>query len=500
MSSVSLVKQAWNPATDEINLADLYPALGKYCPYVHDLSPQQALFLLLDSREAFYGGAAGGGKTWALLAAALQYVDVPGYAALLLRRTFPQLSQPGQLIPTSKEWLGGTDAVWNEQQKEWRFPSGAVLKFGHVKDENAVFNYQGGGYHFIGWDELTQFTPTQFEYVSFSRQRRDKFMRDLGIPIRVRASANPGGIGHAWVKARYIDGRDADVHFIPAKVADNVGLDVADYVASLSHLGETLRRQLLDGDWGAFEGAALQVTDDHLIETFPLEDAHSRFECADYGLNGAPWALWPIDYEGNLIAYDMLYEENLLPSQLAPLVLAKRKHEAWGFGHKAYADPSIWHRTGHTNEWGTPTMLADLFGDAGVPVLPANNDPRAGLIRLRELLKLDPEHAFPTWHPRAGEMGAPRLFLRRATERAVEELRAAPLQPIEKRLAGEIVSPPGSRRTGTRARWLRYASLVMPKPSLKPVLPIDDPRAALLAEVEARRDKQTGSKQRYRNV
>src|SRR6266487_4526436 len=130
MSSALLARQAWNPETDELDLARLYPALQTYCPIVHDLSPQQALFLLLDCREAFYGGAAGGGKTWALLAAALQYVDVPGYAALLLRRTFPQLSQPGQLIATSKEWLGPTDAVWNEQQKEWRFPSGAVLKVG----------------------------------------------------------------------------------------------------------------------------------------------------------------------------------------------------------------------------------------------------------------------------------------------------------------------------------------------------------------------------------
>jgi hypothetical protein len=393
-----------------------------------------------------------------------------------------------------------TDAVWNEQQKEWRFPSGAVLKFGHVKDENAIFNYQGGAYHFIGWDELTQFTPTQFEYISFSRQRRDKQMEAYGVPIRVRSSANPGGIGHTWVKRRYIDHRGESVAFVPAKVQDNPGLDVADYVESLSHLGETLRRQLLDGDWGAFEGAALEVTDDHLVDEFPLGDAHKRFEAADYGLNGAPWALWAIDYDGNLIAHDLIYETNLLPSQFTPLVLAKRK-SGWGFGHKAYVDPSVWHRTGTTNEWGHPVMLADLFEQNGVPIEKANNDPRAGLIELRERLKLDPARRFPSWHERAGEYGAPRMFFTGRCGLLVEELRAAVLQPIEKRLAGEIIDPEWESQYGHSVAMARYAALTQPAPSQEPVAEPETPdemRAAALAAYERKLETKTRSRSRYR--
>ena len=474
------MKQAWSSETDELDLATLYPALARYCPLVHDLSPQQALFLLLDCREAFYGGAAGGGKTVALLAAALQYVDVPGYAALLLRRTFPQLSQPGQLIPLSKEWLGPTDAVWNEQQKEWRFPSGAVLKFGHVKDEQAVFNYQGGAYHFVGWDELTQFTPTQFEYVSFSRQRRDTTMQQRGVPIRVRASANPGGVGHAWVKRRYIDGRDASIAFVPAKVRDNPGLDADDYEQSMAHLGETLRRQLMDGDWGAFEGAAFEITPDHLIEDFTLEDAHERFEAADWGFNGAPWALWAVDHEGNVIGYDMLYVRDTLPSDFCPDLIEKRK-QGWGLENHAFVDPSIWHRTGGKNRWGEPAKLADEFSDNGVPVIRANNDPRAGLTRIREMLKLDPEHPFPDWHPKRGEKGAPRVFfVRPRMGELLEELEAAPLQPIDKRDAGEIVDPEWESQYGHAVAMTRYALMTRPAPSPRPYVPLDDDRAEWL--------------------
>jgi hypothetical protein len=457
------------PSTGPELLAVKFPPLERYWPNLATASKQQTTFCLLDDLEVFYGGAAGGGKSDALLAAALEYVDTEGYAALILRKTFAQLSLPGAIMSRSKEWLMPTDAKWNEDEKRWTFPSGATLTFGHVEHFNDVYRYQGPEFQFVGWDELTQFDEKTYEYL-FSRTRRRKSMQELGIPIRHRSASNPGGTGHAWVKRRFIEEktRRPGVVFIPAKVYDNPGLDVDEYRSSLDMLDETLQAQLLDGDWGVFEGAAFVITTDHAIDRFELADSINRFEALDYGLNGAPWALWAIDYEGNLVAVDMRYWRDALPSDITPEIIELRKRE-WGLRNTCYADPSIWHRTGQKNKWGAPAMLADEFSDNGVPLEEANNDPRAGLIRLRDLLKLDPEHPFPSWHPRAGEKGAPRLFVvRRSCERLLEELAAAPLRPGDKLNAGEIIDPEWEGPHGHAVAMARYAVMSKPAASVEP--------------------------------
>ena len=153
--------------------------------------PQRA-FLVAAAREVLYGGAAGGGKSSALLMAALQYVDVPGYSAIIFRRTYADLSKPGALMDRSRDWLTSSDAVWNEQKHAWRFPSGATLTFGHLETEKDKYDYQGAEFQFIGFDELTQFKETQYRYL-FSRLRR---LTGATVPLRVRAASNPGGEGH----------------------------------------------------------------------------------------------------------------------------------------------------------------------------------------------------------------------------------------------------------------------------------------------------------------
>lgn len=221
-------------------------------------TPRQKLFLELTHREAFYGGAAGGGKSSALLMAALEYVHVSGYSALLLRRTFQDLSKPGALMDRAREWLAGSGATWNEQKKQWRFPSGAVLAFGYLVNESDVYQYQGAEYQFIGFDELTQFTERQYTYL-FSRLRR---LKGVEIPLRMRSASNPGGIGAEWVAERFIPDdwtpemadqkpiweKDGCV-FVPAKLRDNPHLDREDYEQSLAELDDVTRAQLLEGDW-----------------------------------------------------------------------------------------------------------------------------------------------------------------------------------------------------------------------------------------------------------
>lgn len=199
----------------------------------------------MPDREAFFGGSAGGGKSDALLMGALQYVEVPNYAAILFRRTFADLALPGALMDRAQEWLSGTDARWNERDKTWTFPSGATVSFGYLEHENHKFRYQSAEFQFIGFDELTQFSESQYRYL-FSRLRRLEGSR---VPLRMRSASNPGGVGHEWVRQRFII--EKQHLFIPAKLDDNPHLDRDEYMRSLMELDPVTRQQLLEGDWSA---------------------------------------------------------------------------------------------------------------------------------------------------------------------------------------------------------------------------------------------------------
>lgn len=207
---------------------------------------KQMEFLLLDDKESLYGGAAGGGKSDALLMAALQYVHIPNYAAILFRRTYKDLALPGALMDRSHNWLDPTDAHWSESQKTWTFPSGATLTFAYLASENDKYNYQGSEYQFVGFDELTQFEMSQYTYL-FSRLRR---LKGSVVPIRSRVASNPGGRGHDWVKQRFlIEGEEKGRIFVPATLEDNPFLDSKEYELSLQELDPVTRKQLRNGDW-----------------------------------------------------------------------------------------------------------------------------------------------------------------------------------------------------------------------------------------------------------
>lgn len=214
----------------------------------HKPHPPQTAALLVPARELLYGGAAGGGKSDWLLMAALQYVDQPKYAALLLRRTYPELAMPGAIMDRAHEWLDGSDAHWDDGEHTWAFPSGATLSFGYLQSKTDHLRYQSAEFQFIGFDELTTFTEAQYRFL-FSRLRR---LQGSDLPIRMRAATNPGGPGHEWVKQRFlVEGRAHGRVFIPARLADNPSLDQVVYLESLQQLDPITRARLLAGDWEA---------------------------------------------------------------------------------------------------------------------------------------------------------------------------------------------------------------------------------------------------------
>ena len=217
-------------------------------PFIpHAPTKKQATFLTESCLECLYGGAAGGGKSDAILMAALQFVDCKGYHALILRRTYADLTLQGAIMQRADEWLRGTPARWVAKDKCWVFPSGATLTFGYLQNENDKYRYQSSEFQFIGFDELTQFTETQYAYL-FSRLRRsDK--HNQKIPLRMRSASNPANIGHKWVKSRLVEGDKDGRKFIRATLKDNPHLDEDEYRRSLSELDPITREQLLNGDW-----------------------------------------------------------------------------------------------------------------------------------------------------------------------------------------------------------------------------------------------------------
>jgi len=244
----------------------LTPKTTKYI--IHEPHEKQTAFLLLDVLEAMYGGAAGGGKSDALLMAALQYVDEPDYAAILFRKSFADLALPGALIDRSKEWLTGFDDVrWHDREKTWYFPSGATLTFGYLENENDKYRYASSEFQFIGFDELTQLTEDNYRFL-FSRLRR---LKKSKIPLRVRAASNPGNLGHEWVKQRFlIEGPEKGRVFIPADIDDNPYLNADEYDVSLQQLDHITREQLRWGNWDITrEGNMFKKSWFPIVDTLP---------------------------------------------------------------------------------------------------------------------------------------------------------------------------------------------------------------------------------------
>lgn len=233
--------------------AALTPRLTKYIP-ITPTAKQTAALLMNNVREVLYGGAAGGGKSVYQLAAALQYVDVPGYAAILFRKTYADLNLPGALLHMSKEWLmpyvQSGEVKWSEKKNMYTFPSGATLSFGYLESDNDCFRYQGAEFQYIGIDECTHISPANYRYLH-SRLRK---VKGIDVPLRFRATANPGGqYGEYYYQRFFVEGKEKGRVFLGAGLNDNPHLDSEEYIKSLDELDPVTREQLLNGNWSIKE-------------------------------------------------------------------------------------------------------------------------------------------------------------------------------------------------------------------------------------------------------
>ena len=344
----------------------------------------QTEFLAASEREVLYGGSAGGGKSYAMLADPLRYMGHPQFSGLLLRHTTEELRE---LIFKSQElypkiWPG---IKWSERKMQWTAPSGARLWMSYLDRDEDVLRYQGLAFSWIGFDELTQWaTPYAWNYM---RSRLRSTAPDL--PIFMRATTNPGGRGHQWVKKMFIDpapyNRPFDAtdtetgevlrypyghskagkslfkrRFIPARLSDNPYLSTAgDYEAMLLSLPEQQRRQLLEGDWDIKEGAAFTEfnRDIHVVEPFHIPANWVKFRACDYGYGSYSGVLWfAVAPDEQLIVYRELYVSKVLATDLADMILDLEAED----GNIKYGvlDSSLWHKRGDTGPSLAEQMIA----------------------------------------------------------------------------------------------------------------------------------------------
>ena len=239
----------------------------KMCPHIagnpylggHWPLPAQAMLLGMHNLKKYrdrpgvfqclYGGAAGGGKSDALLMAAGQYAwKHPDFSGIMFRKTHTDLAQPGALMDRAMEWWIPKGVRWDGSNKIFRFPNGAKVAMAYLSKPNDHHRYKSAEYQYTAWDELTDWsTVTQHEYVGLSRVRRKAGSK---VPLRTLSASNPGGPGHNWVKKRFID-PDSPHAYIPANIRNNPYIDQEDYIAQLLQMHPTVREQLLNGDWAA---------------------------------------------------------------------------------------------------------------------------------------------------------------------------------------------------------------------------------------------------------
>ena len=358
----------------------------------------QTDFLAAPEKDVLYGGAAGGGKSFAMLIDPLRYCHISEHRALILRRSMPELRE---LIDKSRELYPKAfkGAKFKEVEKLWQFPSGAKIEFGFLERDADVYRYQGQAYSWIGFDEITHL-PTEFGW-NYLASRLRTTNPELGTYLR--CTANPGGVGAGWVKKRYVEpaeenksflGHDGLTRkFIPARLQDNPFLaEDGEYERMLQSLPAIQRKQLLEGNWDISEGAAFAEFDPsiHIVPPFDLPSWWERLKGIDYGYASESCCLWGvIDPEDKtLIIYRELYRKGLTGEALGDTLTQMEESEIKSI--TGVLDTAAWSRTGYTG----PT-IGELLIQKGHKLRRADKNRHAGKVQIHEYLRPNRETGRP---------------------------------------------------------------------------------------------------------
>ena len=357
--------------------------------YDFQVTKKQRLFMNATATEVLFGGAAGGGKSHGQIIDAFIYaLKYPKSKQLILRRTFAELEK--SLIRVSLSLFPREIYKYNSTGHSGKFKNGSILDFGYCATENDVFQYQSAEYDTIRFDELTHFTEFQYTYL-ISRVRGAN-----SNPKQVKSSTNPGGIGHMWVKSRFVDPAPPNTEFIasdgsrrifiPSKIDDNIFLCESDpdYKKRLLSLPESQRKALLYGDWNIFEGQYFSEFDyeKHTCAPFPIPKEWRKYRTIDYGLDRLACLWVAIDGDRNVYVYRELCESNLMISDAAKKIIDNTEPSESIYA--TLAPPDLWNRSQESGR-----SKAIIFSENGLYFTKTSNDREAGWLSVKELLKSD---------------------------------------------------------------------------------------------------------------
>lgn len=350
------------------------------------ITKKQKKFIDCECDEVLYGGAAGGGKSFGqIVDAFIMAIKYPGIKQLILRTSFPELER--SLIMLSLEIIPRKTYKYNSSKHIMTFFNGSKIEFGYLSGDSAVSMYQSAEYDVIRFDELTHFSEYQYTYMQSRIRGANSF------PKQTKSSTNPGGVGHGWVKARFIDpvppeevlyadGRSRI--FIPALVQDNTFLMRSDptYIKRLKSLPENEKKALLYGDWNIFEGQFFREfsRERHVCEPFSIPPYYRRFASLDYGLDMTACLFYAVSDLGEVFVYKEFCRENLTLSEAAKEI--KNLCEGENISYIA-ASPDLWNRRQDTGFSGV-----EIMAEAGLCRLTkADNRRVQGWRAVREYLK-----------------------------------------------------------------------------------------------------------------